>query len=167
MKARVGREHQRYSTEGHRLVVGTVPYTSHNEDDSLVVQVVLINSRKYPTEWVLPKGGWETDETAEECATRETWEEAGCRGVIRSALVVEAELEGQKEPQSRTYFAMDVTELENEWPEKNERDRKLFSVSEAMDILTSQSRRKDTKVQMTAINNFLEWLREIQVRPIV
>ena len=33
-------------------------------------------------QWVLPKGGWEIDETQREAALRETWEEAGVRGDI-------------------------------------------------------------------------------------
>ena len=38
---------------------------------------LLVSSHNTKGKWVLPKGGWEVDETAEEAATRETFEEAG------------------------------------------------------------------------------------------
>ena len=37
-------------------------------------------------EWIIPKGGWETDESMEEGAQRETYEEAGVYGVLGPAL---------------------------------------------------------------------------------
>lgn len=37
--------------------------------------MLLVASSKNEGEWVLPKGGWENDETQEEAAMRETWEE--------------------------------------------------------------------------------------------
>lgn len=37
--------------------------------------MLLVASSKNEGEWVLPKGGWENDETQEEAAARETWEE--------------------------------------------------------------------------------------------
>jgi diphosphoinositol-polyphosphate diphosphatase len=36
--------------------------------------------------WVLPKGGWEVDETVQEAACREAWEEAGAVCKIHSDL---------------------------------------------------------------------------------
>ena len=39
--------------------------------------ILLISSHHSHEEWVLPKGGWEIDETAEQAAKRETFEEAG------------------------------------------------------------------------------------------
>ena len=69
--ARVGRENQRYD-DGKRLVVGSVAFEKCN----MGWKILLVSSSKYPNEWTLPKGGWETDETATEGAQRETLEEA-------------------------------------------------------------------------------------------
>lgn len=49
------------------------------------VEVLLITSRGGKG-WVIPKGGWEDDETVEAAAKRETVEEAGVRGSIEVRL---------------------------------------------------------------------------------
>jgi len=46
----------------------------------------MISSTKDPSKWIFPKGGWETDETAEEAAKRETLEEAGVVVELRRQL---------------------------------------------------------------------------------
>ncbi len=61
-----------------RQVAGTIPITRDG-------RVILVSaSRK--TEWILPKGGWDQDETKEQCATRETYEEAGLLGRLGGCL---------------------------------------------------------------------------------
>lgn len=68
--ARSGREKQRYDGET-RLVAGCLPVMPDG-------RVLLIGSVK-STDWILPKGGWEHDETSAEAAVREAYEEAGVR----------------------------------------------------------------------------------------
>ena len=46
-------------------------------------------SNKRGDSMIFPKGGWETDETAEEAAQRESFEEAGVRGRVRPLGVFE------------------------------------------------------------------------------
>lgn len=67
--ARIGRQNQRY--DGNiRLIAGCLPVMPDG-------RVVLIGSA-HRSDWILPKGGWEFDETtAEEAAEREAYEEAG------------------------------------------------------------------------------------------
>ena len=61
-----------------REVAGTIPITRDG-------RIVLISaSRK--KEWILPKGGWDADETKEECAIRETYEEGGLVGQLGGCL---------------------------------------------------------------------------------
>ena len=61
-----------------RQVAGTIPITRDG-------RIILVSaSRK--TEWILPKGGWDQDETKEQCATRETYEEAGLLGRLGGCL---------------------------------------------------------------------------------
>lgn len=71
MTPRQGRELQRYEG-GERLVSGAVPFYEG--------RVVMISSSRGT--WILPKGGWEQDETAQEAAAREAYEEAGVLGPV-------------------------------------------------------------------------------------
>ena len=81
--SRQGRSLQRWlvhSPTGElvRQVAGTIPITRDG-------RVVLISaSRK--KEWILPKGGWDADETKEECAMRESYEEGGIVGLLGGCL---------------------------------------------------------------------------------
>jgi len=81
--SRQGRSLQRWlfhpPTEGLvKQVAGTVPIARDG-------RIVLVSaSRK--EEWVLPKGGWDADETVEECAARETYEEGGMLGRLGGCL---------------------------------------------------------------------------------
>jgi ADP-ribose pyrophosphatase YjhB (NUDIX family) len=81
--SRIGRENQRFETCSKtgrliRLVTGTVPITNRGS--------ILFVSAAKKREWILPKGGWELDETIEESALRETFEEAGVFGTLGPRL---------------------------------------------------------------------------------
>merc|ERR1711900_50593 len=71
MESRVGRTKQRYAETGERLVAGVVPLNSAK------THVLLIQSTRRAG-WVLPKGGWESDESCTEAAQRETGRGRNC-----------------------------------------------------------------------------------------
>ena len=81
--SRQGRTLQRWlvhppTKELVRQVAGTIPITRDG-------RVVLVSaSRK--AEWILPKGGWDNNESREECAARETFEEGGILGSLGGCL---------------------------------------------------------------------------------
>jgi ADP-ribose pyrophosphatase YjhB (NUDIX family) len=82
-ESRQGRESQRWSTEADtnqrvRLVTGCVPILKGGK--------ILFVSASRKLEWILPKGGWERDESMEESAVRETFEEAGVLGTLGPQL---------------------------------------------------------------------------------
>jgi len=127
--ARTGRQKQVYE-KNVRQVAGCVPINPATK------QVLLISSRTNRGEWSLPKGGWETDESKAEAAMRETYEEAGVRGQItsllgyfnHSKLIAETGLPAA----GFWFFEMVVNSIEEDWPEKLERDRQWFAFEEAM-----------------------------------
>ncbi|KAH8511400.1 hypothetical protein H0E87_008819 [Populus deltoides] len=121
--SRTGRHLQRYN-KGRRQVVGCIPYryTKGKGEDGF--QVLVISSQKGKG-MLFPKGGWESDETIKQGALRETYEEAGVKGVLEPQL-------GEWTFQSRTHgtdyegymFPLRVKEELDFWPEKTNRLRK-------------------------------------------
>jgi diphosphoinositol-polyphosphate diphosphatase len=132
MESRVGRSKQRYGDNGERLVAGVVPLSA----DKTKVLVIQSNRRGG---WVLPKGGWETDEvSAQDAACREAWEEAGivCRVQRDLGSIPEMRKPDQVTPQapkaSYRFFDVIVEKEERQWPEMNKRVRQWFSYAEAV-----------------------------------
>jgi ADP-ribose pyrophosphatase YjhB (NUDIX family) len=92
LTAREVRDNQRYAINPNnndddnnnnsivRLVSGCIPILSDG-------RILLISSRKEEKTWSLPKGGWELDESIEEGAIRETFEEAGVTGILGPCIL--------------------------------------------------------------------------------
>ncbi|EPE06280.1 nudix family protein [Ophiostoma piceae UAMH 11346] len=136
MESRTGRSNQRYNAKGERLVAGVVPLT----EDKRFVLLIQSDRRKG---WVLPKGGWETDEECQAAAQREAWEEAGIIVQIDYDLGDIVESRPPKAP-SKTkkrekalyrFYEATVTSEENEWPEKSKRERCWMSYDDAHEAL--------------------------------
>lgn len=92
--------------------------------------------------WVLPKGGWETDEgTPEEAACREAWEEAGVVCKIQKDLgkIPDKRPANKLTPQAPKalfqFYEVSVEKEANQWPEKDKRGRQWMSYQEAKQAL--------------------------------
>ncbi|XP_078444788.1 nudix hydrolase 18, mitochondrial-like [Wolffia australiana] len=126
--ARQGRELQRYTSKGRRLVVGCIPY-KFKADRSL--EVLVISSQKGQA-ILFPKGGWETDESQKEAVRREAMEEAGVEGDVENLL-------GKWRYKSKSQdmykvgfmFPLNVTDELLQWPEMQTRRRKWVTAAEA------------------------------------
>ncbi|KAG0489196.1 hypothetical protein HPP92_008007 [Vanilla planifolia] len=138
MAARQGRQLQRYNSCGRRLVVGCIPYKLKMDDSCMndidkMVHVLVISSQKGHG-MMFPKGGWESDETMKQAASREALEEAGVQGHLESNL-------GRWMYKSNRYnvfyegimFPLNVTEELAYWPEMEVRKRRWVTVAEAME----------------------------------
>ncbi|KAJ0974936.1 hypothetical protein J5N97_016901 [Dioscorea zingiberensis] len=134
--SRQGRQLQRYSDSGRRLVVGCIPYkfnidktSSEGVDERMEVLVI---SNQKGCGMMFPKGGWEKDETIKQAASREALEEAGVQGKIERKL-------GKWRYKSKSHdafyegimFPLNVTEELVRWPEMDVRERRWVSVEEA------------------------------------
>lgn len=138
-QARTGREKQRYDEHEQRLVAGCIPVRGNPNVEGGVE--VLMVSNKHNDGLIFPKGGWETDETAEEAAARESMEEAGVRGTC--VYVGEFKFKSRKKALNASglkggclarVFVMDVTEEMTEWPEQKKRTRRWMPAADAIEI---------------------------------
>ncbi|KAI5202415.1 hypothetical protein E4T38_05541 [Aureobasidium subglaciale] len=153
MEARTGRENQSefdrttdslqrfvltrsegYGSQGERLVAGIVPLSKDRKN------VLLIQSMRRGG-WVIPKGGWEVDETVEQAACREAWEESGAICKIQADL---GKIPEKRKPEQLTtqapkaayhFFEATVDEVKEEWPEKHKRKRRWMGYKEAIVLL--------------------------------
>jgi len=134
MESRTGRSKQRYGEGGERLVAGVVPL---NESKS---HVLLIQSTRR-SGWVLPKGGWESDEECTEAAQREAWEEAGIVCNVDYDLGQITETRSAKQISKNApkalyqFYQVTVTREEDEWPEKEKRTRWWATYTQAKEAL--------------------------------
>ncbi|MCJ1407974.1 hypothetical protein MMC19_002046 [Ptychographa xylographoides] len=128
-----------FSPSGERLVAGVVPLSPAKD------RVLLIQSSRRAA-WVLPKGGWETDEaSAADAAKREAWEEAGIHctvtkdlGQIKDKRDAKQVGESGVEKALYQFYQVRVDREEADWPEKHKRGRQWMGFREAREKLGSR-----------------------------
>ena len=127
-----------YGEQGERLVAGVVALSSDK------TKVLLIQSTRRGG-WVLPKGGWETDEgTQQEAAKREAWEEAGIICSIQRDLgkipdVRPASQLSTSAPKAiYQFYEVSVDKEESQWPEMHKRGRSWMGFQEAKQALAAR-----------------------------
>ncbi|CAN1151538.1 Nudix hydrolase 18, mitochondrial [Linum perenne] len=125
--ARTGRELQRYNPMGGRQVVGCIPYRYKECADGSVsdeLEVLVITSQKGGSGLMFPKGGWELDESEQEAASRESFEEAGVLGTVEDRLGKWTFMsKGNGIFYEGYMFPLLVTEQLDFWPERHVRKR--------------------------------------------
>lgn len=105
-----------------------IPYRIANG----IVELLLITSIK-KQRWIFPKGYIEFNLTAFESAKKEAYEEAGVIGENETVELGAFELKKKSRQSYVRIFSMEVTKELKEYPEKNLRKRKWFSVKEALE----------------------------------
>jgi diphosphoinositol-polyphosphate diphosphatase len=127
-----------YGDGGERLVAGVVPL-SNDKTKVLVIQ----SARRGG--WVLPKGGWETDErTPQEAARREAWEEAGIECTVQRDLGKIAEMRPANQLSATApkalyqFYEVSVEREAAQWPEQAKRARQWMSYQQAKVALTTR-----------------------------
>jgi 8-oxo-dGTP pyrophosphatase MutT (NUDIX family) len=94
-------------------------------------QVCLVTSRS-GKRLVVPKGCIEPGKTAGEIALLEAWEEAGLVGVLQSEPVGSYLYDKGDNTYHVLVYLMQVTQVADEWPERDQRDRKWMSYAQAL-----------------------------------
>ncbi|CAO3693282.1 unnamed protein product [Rhizopus stolonifer] len=130
-ESRIGRENQVYDDNSIRQISGSIAI------DPKTNKVLVISSSKHENVWVLPKGGWESDETREEAAKREAYEEGGVNGVIKSFVGSFIDYDYYGQPKGNVWFyELEVESIYDSWPEDDFRQRKWCTLDEAMGYLS-------------------------------
>eukprot|EP00993_Chasmostoma_nieuportense_P005223 NODE_5853_length_602_cov_4.640000_g5688_i0.p1 GENE.NODE_5853_length_602_cov_4.640000_g5688_i0~~NODE_5853_length_602_cov_4.640000_g5688_i0.p1 ORF type:complete len:193 (-),score=63.85 NODE_5853_length_602_cov_4.640000_g5688_i0:23-559(-) len=125
MEARVGRQKQRYTDAGERQVAGCIPMRMHGGE----IQVLMLTSRR-GKKMIFPKGGWDADETVDEAAVRECWEEGGVTGVLDPSFKFTTHFTSHNHERSHiTMFLLYVDCIHAKWPEPD-RTRSWLSLTE-------------------------------------
>ncbi|KAL0084109.1 diphosphoinositol polyphosphate phosphohydrolase DDP1 [Phycomyces blakesleeanus] len=132
-EARTGREKQLYNENNIRQVAGCIPI------DPSTGRIMLISSSKHKGVWVIPKGGWENDETQIEAAMRETYEEAGVHGTVTGFVGTFFDYLFNGDPKTQFWiYELKVNEILDQWPEHYKRERRWFTYPEAMIALSAK-----------------------------
>ena len=94
-------------------------------------EVCLISSRG-GKRWIIPKGCLEPGKTSGEIALQEAWEEAGLAGVLLPEPAGSYVYEKAGFVCHVTVFVMEVTEVLQEWPEREWRQRIWLAHAQAV-----------------------------------
>lgn len=107
------------------------------QDDE--VQVLLVTTKR-SQRWILPKGWPVHNATPAEAALTEAWEEGGVVGKVQTICLgifsYRKELSDDSNlPCVVAVFPVKVKELEKNWPEKDSRKRKWYSLKQAANLV--------------------------------
>jgi 8-oxo-dGTP pyrophosphatase MutT (NUDIX family) len=110
---------------------GVIPY--RRKDGEL--QILLITSLK-SKRWILPKGYIEFNLSPFESAKKEAYEEAGVTGANETVEVGSLKKKRPIGLCNIIIYSMEVLEVLDDYPEKDLRKRKWFSVKEAAESIS-------------------------------
>lgn len=118
-----------------RTQFGALCWRKHRDG----VEVILITSRR-SKRWILPKG-WPVDgATPSEAAAAEAWEEAGVVGKVQPTVTgmfsyAKVLDDSTRLPCLVAVFPLKVRSVSDNWPERQERRRKWFSLKKAASLV--------------------------------
>ncbi len=110
-----------------------IPYRMTNGNIELLL-ITSINKQR----WIFPKGYIDFNLTAFESAKKEAYEEAGVIGENETVELGAFELKKKNRQSQIRIFSMEVTKELKDYPEKNLRKRKWFTVNEALEIIENE-----------------------------
>lgn len=116
------------------------------------IELLLITSIK-KQKWIFPKGFIEFNLSAFESAKKEAYEEAGVIGENETVELGSFELRKKNRSSQVKIFSMEVTKELKDYPEKNLRKRKWFTIKDALE-----------NIENSDIKNFVHKL-EVKVKP--
>uniref|UniRef100_A0A8D8VWX2 diphosphoinositol-polyphosphate diphosphatase n=1 Tax=Cacopsylla melanoneura TaxID=428564 RepID=A0A8D8VWX2_9HEMI len=116
-----------YDQDGYRRRAACICVRNEAEKE-----ILLVTSSRRPEHWIVPGGGVEPEEEPAATALREVEEEAGVLGKLGRSLGV---FENDDRKHRTQVFVMIVTEELDEWEDARSRQRKWFTLDEALKLL--------------------------------
>lgn len=136
----------------HRI--GTIPFDLNGDDIALLFVTSQTRGR-----WILPKGLAREGESHSDTCERETFEEAGAKGVVLENFPITVPITKQTETGRDhvpvTYYPMLVTDQSDEWPEKDRRERHWALLSDAPKVV----HREDLLGLISQFESLANWIR--------
>jgi len=108
-----------------------IPYRFENGE----LQILLITSIR-KKKWIIPKGFIEFNLSAFESAKKEAFEEAGVIGTNETIELGSFTIKKYGGRTNIVVYSMEVEKFKDEYPEKNLRKRKWYSVEEAIETIS-------------------------------
>ncbi|MCH7963583.1 MAG: NUDIX hydrolase [Bacteroidetes bacterium] len=99
------------------------------------LQILLITSIR-KKKWIVPKGFIEFNLSAFESAKKEAFEEAGVIGTNETIELGSFTIKKYGGRTNIVVYSMEVEKIKDDYPEKNLRKRKWYTVEEAVDIVS-------------------------------
>ena len=123
-------------------LAGAVPW--RKTEDGL--EILLITTRDRPRDddhpwWIVPQGGVEPGQTAQEAAIVETWEEGGVRGAASDDPIARYEYDTGTGKCKVDIYEIEVEAVEDDWPESHERRRVWLSPEDALETISGHALR--------------------------
>lgn len=135
--------------------VGIIPFDTR--DDAMALLFVTSHTRG---RWILPKGLPKKGESHPETCHREGFEEAGVRGIVLEnfpiTVVITKQTPDGKQQIPVTYYPYYVQRQEDEWPEKDSRQRHWALVEDAAKVLY----REDFLMLIRQFEDLRPWVSE-------
>lgn len=101
--------------------------------------------------WGFPKGSIEFEETPDDTAVREAWEEAGIVGRLIEPALGEYEFDRLGQRIKVTVWLLEIARILPDWPESQLRQRCLVSASEAKQLLTNDTLKRFIDLAQTRL----------------
>jgi 8-oxo-dGTP pyrophosphatase MutT (NUDIX family) len=113
-------------------------------------QVCIITSRS-GKRWVIPKGCLEPGKTVGDIAQQEAWEEAGVLGLLHPHPVGTYCYSKWGLAYHVTVFLMEVTRVENDWPERLLRRRSWLTPARVLDHISDPGLRQVLRATLAEV----------------
>ena len=108
-----------------------IPY-SIKDDELLILLITSIRKKK----WIVPKGFIEFNLSAFESAKKEAFEEAGVIGTNETIELGSFTIKKYGGRTNIVVYSMEVEKFKDDYPEKNLRKRKWYTVEEAIETIS-------------------------------